>query len=140
LYVTKHLHLNQSTDTLSQGITALVRAASVDKPVVVEYSRRGVNVKTVDLSTVSDDLVEALIGMDVVIDCMTLSQTKEEIVLIEASSKAKVGRFVPSLWGPACPPRGVMFLREKVSITPYLILKLVVELRQLIEPIERGSI
>jgi hypothetical protein len=82
---------------------------------VVEYSRRGVTVRAVDLSKVSDDVVEALTGMDVVIDCMTFLQATEEIVLIEASSKAKVGRYIPSFWGPVCPPRGVMFLRERVS-------------------------
>ncbi|KAJ0339230.1 hypothetical protein COL154_012514 [Colletotrichum chrysophilum] len=50
--------------------------------------------------------------MDVVISCLTLLQFTEEINLIEASSKANVGRYIPSFWGPACAPRGIMMIRE----------------------------
>ncbi|KAI8297343.1 Isoflavone reductase-like protein [Colletotrichum sp. SAR11_240] len=50
--------------------------------------------------------------MDVVISCLTLLQFNEEMNLIEASSKANVGRYIPSFWGPACEPRGVMMIRE----------------------------
>jgi len=41
------------------------------------------------------------------------------MALIEASSQAKVQRYVPSFFGPACPPRGVMKLREAVRTTVF---------------------
>lgn len=79
---------------------------------MVESSRKGATTRPVNLAQISNDLVEALIGMDVVIDCMTLSQTRKEIVHIDESSKVNVWRCVSSFGGPVCPPRGVRILRE----------------------------
>ncbi|KAH7385409.1 hypothetical protein DE146DRAFT_204456 [Phaeosphaeria sp. MPI-PUGE-AT-0046c] len=93
-------------------VLALVRQASVDKQAVVDFAQRGVIVKTIDLSEATDTIVPLLIGLDVVVCCLTLLQAKEETALIEACSKAKVGRYVPSFFGPVCPSRGVMMLRE----------------------------
>ncbi|OTA94710.1 hypothetical protein M434DRAFT_253549 [Hypoxylon sp. CO27-5] len=93
-------------------VTALARPVSVGKPEYVNIAARGVIVKPVELGGSSDAIVEVLTGMDVVISCMTLLQFKEEISLVEAASKAGVGRYVPSFFGPCCPPRGVMLARE----------------------------
>lgn len=95
--------------TLRQDITALARPASVGKPELVEFAKQGVDVKSIDA------ISGTLANMDVVISCLTLLQFNEEMNLIEASSKANVGRYIPSFWGPACEPRGVMMIREMVS-------------------------
>ncbi|KAL2888886.1 isoflavone reductase [Ceratocystis lukuohia] len=92
-------------------VTALARPASVGKREYVELAERGVIITPVELCE-SDELVQALTGQDVVIECMTLNQLEQEKALVNASSKAGVGRYVPSFFGPCCPPRGVMLARE----------------------------
>lgn len=47
----------------------------------------------------------------IVISCLTLREKQGELALIEAASRAGVGRFVPSFWATVSPPRGVMDLR-----------------------------
>ncbi|KAF5005215.1 hypothetical protein FDECE_8336 [Fusarium decemcellulare] len=94
-------------------VTALARPASTEKREYVELANRGAIIKPVELKMPSDALVQALAGMDVVISTMTLLQLQEEMALIAAAHEAKVGRYVPSFFGPCCPPRGVMLLREK---------------------------
>ncbi|KAI1131415.1 NAD(P)-binding protein [Nemania abortiva] len=102
-------------------VTALARPASVGKHEYVEFAKRGVIIKPVELVQPSDVLTQALAGMDVVISCMTLNQLKEEMALIAAASEAGVGRYVPSWFGPCCPPRGVMLAREmKEDILDYI--------------------
>ncbi|KAF5492500.1 Isoflavone reductase-like protein [Colletotrichum siamense] len=93
-------------------ITALARPASVGKPELVEFAKQGVAVKSVELDGSIDAISGTLANMDVVISCLTLLQFNEEMNLIEASSKANVARYIPSFWGPACEPRGVMSIRE----------------------------
>ncbi|KAI8649779.1 NmrA domain-containing protein [Fusarium keratoplasticum] len=93
-------------------LTALARPASAGKPEYTKYAERGVIIKPVELKASSDPLVQALVGMDVVISCMTLLQLEEEMALIAAAYAAGVGRYVPSWFGPCCPPRGVMMARE----------------------------
>ncbi|KAK2774807.1 isoflavone reductase family protein [Colletotrichum kahawae] len=93
-------------------ITALARPASVGKAELIEFSKQGVAVKAVELDGSIDTISGTLANMDVVISCLTLLQFKQEMNLIEASSKANVGRYIPSFWGPACEPRGVMMIRE----------------------------
>lgn len=93
-------------------VFALARPASVNKPVLSAFSARGAIVKSVDFSA-TDALVVALTGMHVVISCLTMLHHKEQMALIEASSQAKVQRYVPSFFGPACPPRGVMKVRSE---------------------------
>lgn len=97
-------------------MTALARHESARKPEYTELAERGAIVLPIDISEPSDELIQALTGKDVVISCMTLRQLKEEMALIDAASIAGVGRYVPSFFGPCCPPRGVMFLREKVRM------------------------
>ncbi|KAJ3544856.1 hypothetical protein NM208_g2821 [Fusarium decemcellulare] len=93
-------------------VTALARPASTEKREYVELANRGAIIKPVELKPSSDALVQALAGMDVVISSMTLLSLQEEMTLIEAAHEARVGRYVPSFFGPCCPPRGVMLARE----------------------------
>lgn len=95
-----------------------MRPASVNKDVVLRYAQQGATVKAVELSDATDALIQTLTGLDIVVCCLTLSQAKEENILIEACSAAKVGRYVPSFFGPVCPAYGVMMLRELVRVTP----------------------
>ncbi|KAI2483524.1 NmrA multi-domain protein [Pyrenophora tritici-repentis] len=101
---------------VSQEVFALVRPASVNKLILSTFTARGAIVTPTDFGA-TDSLAIALTGIHIVISCLTLLQQKEEITLIEASSKAKVHRYVPSFFGPVCPPRGVMMLRERKEDT-----------------------
>lgn len=100
--------------TFPKEVTALARPVSAGKRQYVEFAGRGVIIKPVELEASSDTLVQALSGMDVVISCMTLVQLREEMALIAGANAAGVGRYVPSCFGPCCPPRGVMLAREMV--------------------------
>lgn len=62
----------------------------------------------------SDAIAQTLTGVNVVISCLTVFPLQEELALISASSRAGLGRYVPSLFGPCCPPKGVMMGRELV--------------------------
>ncbi|RSL83123.1 hypothetical protein CEP52_016791 [Fusarium oligoseptatum] len=93
-------------------VTALARPSSVNKPEYTKHAKRGAIITPVELKASSDLLVQAVVGMDVVISCMTLQQLDQEMALIEAVHTAGVGRYVPSWFGPCCPPRGVMLLRD----------------------------
>ncbi|KXH34641.1 isoflavone reductase [Colletotrichum nymphaeae SA-01] len=94
-------------------VTALSRPTSIKKPELIDFTKRGVDVKAIELDGPIEAISGVLTHMDVVISCLTLFTFQEEMNLIEASSKAKVGRYIPSFWGPACAPRGVMMLRDK---------------------------
>lgn len=96
-------------------MTVLARPSSIGKQAFVQYAQRGVIVKSVELGERSADVVQALSGIDVVVSCMTLLALKEEMALVEAAHEAGVRRYVPSFFGPACPPRGVMIMRDMVS-------------------------
>ncbi|KAH6651271.1 hypothetical protein F5144DRAFT_477670 [Chaetomium tenue] len=94
-------------------VTMLVRPTSVGKHEYAEFVECGAVMKPVDLGNISDTVIQALTGMDVVISCLTLRAFNEEMNLVEAATAAGVGRYVPSFFGPSCPPRGVMLLRER---------------------------
>ncbi|KAK7455636.1 isoflavone reductase [Colletotrichum acutatum] len=94
-------------------VTALSRPTSIKKPELIDFTKRGVDVKAIELDGPTEAISGVLTNMDVVISCLTLFTFQEEMNLIEASSKANVGRYIPSFWGPACAPRGVMMLRDK---------------------------
>nr|XP_036580294.1 isoflavone reductase family protein [Colletotrichum truncatum]KAF6788206.1 isoflavone reductase family protein [Colletotrichum truncatum] len=93
-------------------LTVLARPSSVDKAAYHELRDRGVTVVSANLGTVSADLVAILDGVDVVISCLIVTDMDAMNNLATACKKAGVGRFVPSLFGPVCPPRGVMQLRD----------------------------
>lgn len=95
-------------------MTALIRPASAGKDEFAQLAERGAVVKPLDLSGPLDAVIQALTGMDVVISCLTLRALQEEMALVDAASIARVGRYVPSFFGPCCPPRGVMSLRDRV--------------------------
>ncbi|KAI5925127.1 NAD(P)-binding protein [Camillea tinctor] len=78
-----------------------------------EEPERGVAVKPVDLRGPLDAIKQLLIGIDMVISALILIQYAPEINLITASKEADAGRYVPSFFGPCCPPRGVMYIRDK---------------------------
>ena len=102
-------------------MTALARPTSVQKQEYVEFAKRGVIVKAAELDGPLDAIIRLLEGVDVVISCMTLIQLKEELALVTAAKGAGVGRYVPSFFGPCCPPRGVMLLRGMVRLyTPII--------------------
>lgn len=105
------------SNSIPQEVFALTRLASTNKPILGDFSTRGATVKPVDYSSM-DNLVAVLTGMHVVISTLTLLHQKEQLDIIEACSKAKVQRFVPSFFGPACPPRGVMGVRDAVRKAP----------------------
>ncbi|SPJ78642.1 related to isoflavone reductase homolog P3 [Fusarium torulosum] len=95
------------------NLTALARPASIDKPEYRELKNRGVKIAPVDVSSVSDELISLLSGVDVVITCLILTDMDAMKNIAIACQKAGVGRFIPSFWGPVCPPRGVMKIREE---------------------------
>ncbi|KAK1700865.1 hypothetical protein BDP55DRAFT_688882 [Colletotrichum godetiae] len=82
-------------------VTALSRPTSVEKPELIDFAKRGVTVKAVELDGSIEAISGVLVNVDVVISCLTLFSFQEEMNLIEASSKANVG---------------VMMLGDKVSI------------------------
>lgn len=95
------------------ALTAFARAESLKKDEYLRLRDRGVSVLPIDLRGPTAAVVELLKGFDVVISCMTLLSYEDERTLIKAASMANVGRYVPSFFGPCCPPRGVMGAREK---------------------------
>jgi hypothetical protein len=95
-----------------------VRPSSLGKDVFVEYPQRGLVIKADELDGPAGVIAQVLAGIDVIISCMTLRQMEEEITLITAAYEAGVSRYVPSFFGPGCPPRGVMLAREMVSRIP----------------------
>ncbi|CAH0023711.1 unnamed protein product, partial [Clonostachys rhizophaga] len=94
----------------SFNITALVR--TVDTPEIHQLNSRGIATVAVDLEGPYEDVVKSLSGQEVVICAINPFCVSQQITLANAASEAKVKRFVPSAFGPVCPPRGVMALRE----------------------------
>ncbi|CAG9942723.1 unnamed protein product [Clonostachys rosea f. rosea IK726] len=102
--------LIQQPDTFE--VTALCRPASEDKPEFQRLRNHGVKVVTLDLQAPHEELVAALVGQDTVICCIIPFVPETQIALANAAKEAKIKRFVPSAFGPACPPTGVLVLRE----------------------------
>ncbi|ETS87766.1 hypothetical protein PFICI_01594 [Pestalotiopsis fici W106-1] len=94
-------------------LVAFARVESLEKDEYARLRERGASVLPIDLKGPITAVVELLKDFDVVISCMTLLSYEDERNLILAASIAKVGRYVPSFFGPCCPPRGVMGAREK---------------------------
>lgn len=133
-------------------VTALARPESATRKEYQDFALRGATVVPVQIrdvkalqkiftSTASNNNGDApgktSIGDNdhnkntVVISCLTLRESQGELALIEAASRAKIGRFVPSFWATVSPPRGVMDLRDakedfldaiKRSYLPYTII------------------
>jgi hypothetical protein len=103
-------------------LTAFVRPASINKPEIEQIRQMGVSVVAINLENNHQELVKALTGQEVVVSSLVPFTTGPEIALANAAKEAGVKRFVPSAFGPSCPPSGVMLLREFVShSTAYLL-------------------
>lgn len=92
----------------------MTREASLNSKNNERLKGLGVDVVAGDLKGPEDDLVRLLQGIDVLISAVTASALPDQIALANAAKKAGVGRFVPCTFATACPPRGVMRLREMV--------------------------
>lgn len=93
----------------------MTREASLNSKKNDELRKQGVRVVAADLRGPEDDLVNLLKGADVVISSITAPALLDQIPLADAAKKAGVGRFIPCTYATACPPTGVMKLRETVS-------------------------
>ncbi|KAH9216150.1 hypothetical protein DL95DRAFT_460444 [Leptodontidium sp. 2 PMI_412] len=95
-------------------LTALARPASANKPEYENFKKRGASVIVADLGTVNDHLVSTLKGCDIVVCAVTLEGLDPGPMnnLATAAQHAGVKRFIPSLFGPVCPPRGVVPIRD----------------------------
>jgi hypothetical protein len=94
-----------------------VRPASVGKLAVIDYAQRGVIVKTSNLSEMINAVIQAPVGVDVIVCCLVLAQGEEEITLIEAYNKVNVGRHEVGFSSLVCPSRGIMKLKGIVSLS-----------------------
>lgn len=100
-----------------QKLTAFARPSSVDKQEYVNLQKRGATVVPADMNTIDKDMIEAMRDADVVI-CTAILDTYCATPMnnfATAARKAGVKRFVPSLFGPCTPGRGVTWMREIVS-------------------------
>lgn len=105
-----------------QNLTAIVRPASINKPEIEQIRQMGVSVVPVNLENNHDELVKTLAGQDVVVSAVVPLSPAPEIALANAAKEAGVKRFVPSAFGPSCPPSGIMLLRDIVSNLGSIIL------------------
>ncbi|RBR10679.1 uncharacterized protein FIESC28_09385 [Fusarium coffeatum] len=103
------------------NLTAFVRPASINKPEIEQIRQMGASVVAINLENNHQELVKALTGQEVVVSSLVPFTTGPEIALATAAKEAGVKRFVPSAFGPSCPPYGVMLLREfKESIISHV--------------------
>ncbi|KAL2835425.1 isoflavone reductase family protein [Aspergillus pseudoustus] len=101
--------LSSDTDFL---VTSFTREASVTNTANQKLKEKGVGIVGYDLDAPSEQLVEKLAGIDILISCMTWEHLHLQLLWIEAAKQAGVKRFVPSEWaGPA--PRGILDIKDK---------------------------
>lgn len=93
----------------------MTREASINSNKNESLRKQGVRVVAADLKGPEGDLVNLLKGTDVVISSINATALLDQIPLADAAKKAGVGRFIPCTYATACPPTGVMILRETVS-------------------------
>lgn len=93
----------------------MTREASINNTKNENLRKQGVRVVAADLRGSEGDLVNLLQGADVVISSVNATVLLDQIPLADAAKKAGVGRFIPCTFATACPPTGVMKLRETVS-------------------------
>ncbi|CAK7200236.1 hypothetical protein SEUCBS139899_002927 [Sporothrix eucalyptigena] len=93
-------------------ITALARAASVNKPALLEYKKQGVQIAAVDLDGPEDALAATLKDFDVVISAIGPAELMQQVQLANACKAAGVGRFVPCCFATIVPPKGILVLRD----------------------------
>ncbi|TIA18250.1 isoflavone reductase [Aureobasidium pullulans] len=93
-------------------VTALVRASSADKPEVQDLKARGVAIQLIDLQGSIEDMTKALEGQEVLIAILPIAATIDQIPLATAAKKAGVKRFIPTMFAPVAPPKGLSTLRD----------------------------
>ncbi|THW88928.1 isoflavone reductase [Aureobasidium pullulans] len=93
-------------------VTALVRASSADKPEVQDLKARGVAIQSIDLQGSIEDMTKALEGQEVLIAILPIAATIDQIPLATAAKKAGVKRFIPTMFAPVAPPKGLSTLRD----------------------------
>ncbi|KAM0420646.1 hypothetical protein ACHAPT_011562 [Fusarium lateritium] len=93
-------------------VTAIVRPSSINKPEVEKLKSRGVSIVALELVSSHEELVKALTGQEVVISALEPFSVEPQLALASAAKDAGVKRYVPSAFGPSCPPTGVMIIRE----------------------------
>jgi putative NADH-flavin reductase len=98
-----------------QEVVALTRPASVSKPQLLELQNKGVKVLQCDLNAPEKELADALTGIDVVISSVGPADQLSQIKIATAAKAAGVKRFVPCGFITACPPGGIMWLRDEVG-------------------------
>ncbi|KAF4987252.1 hypothetical protein FGRMN_10470 [Fusarium graminum] len=98
------------------NVTGIIRPASINKPEVEQIKNKGVTIVPIDLENNHDALVKAFTGQDVVICALVPFYPEIEIALTSAAKDAGVKRYVPTAFGPSCPPSGVMLLRDMKEI------------------------
>ncbi|KAG9225644.1 hypothetical protein CCMSSC00406_0007501 [Pleurotus cornucopiae] len=100
-------------------LAILVRAQSVNKPVVKELVAAGAELRVGDTSDPPEKLEEHLAGVETLI-CTVLVWVADQKPLFAAAKKLGVGRVVPSDFGPVA-PKGAMWMNDiKIGIHEYI--------------------
>ncbi|KAF7561481.1 hypothetical protein G7046_g2659 [Stylonectria norvegica] len=108
----KHIVNGLLESPTSFKITAFVRPASINKPGIEHFKKRGVTIVSLSFDAPHDDLVEALKGQDVLIAAVDMFSVAPQIALADAAKAAGVKRFLPSAFATPCAPRGVLAFRD----------------------------
>lgn len=103
-----------SANSNSKEITAVSRPSSLESKNNQTLKKLGVNLVGLDLDGPQDEWVRLFTGIDVVISAVNAAVLRAQIPIADAAKKAGVGRFIPCCFATACPPRGVMQVREIV--------------------------
>ncbi|KAI1454353.1 NAD(P)-binding protein [Annulohypoxylon moriforme] len=93
-------------------VVALTRPSSLQKPEVLALADKGVNIVAVDLAGPEEEIVKALVGIDVVISAIYGGSVLSEIPLANAAKAAGVQRYIPCFFATVVPPKGVLQLRD----------------------------
>lgn len=103
---------------------ALTRPSSLLKPAVLELQKRGVEIVAINLASPEDELIKALLEVDIVISTIYGGSVMDEVPLINAAKAAGVQRYLPCFFATVAPAKGVLLLREMVryKFEPVLVL------------------
>lgn len=113
-FVGKSFTLNDDklTSLCMQRVAILVRAKSVNKPIIQEFKAAGAELRIGDIAEASEKIEASLQGVDILISLVFAMLDQKPLLL--AAKNAGVGRVVPSDFGPTAPP-GVMDMHDVVS-------------------------
>ncbi|KAF4583777.1 hypothetical protein EYR40_002268 [Pleurotus pulmonarius] len=99
-------------------LAILVRAQSINKPIVKELVAAGADLRVGDTSDPPEKLEEHLAGVETLI-CTVLVWIADQKPLFVAAKKVGVTRVVPSDFGPVA-PKGAMWMNDIVRSTGYM--------------------